>query len=81
VNGRHCAGILSTARPERVVLVDERVEGFFLERLNDLGELVRTTQHDTMDEAMQTAHSEYELSEWRACPDGINPLNFIEANG
>ena len=36
----------------KALLIHERVEGFFLERLTDRGESVGTTQHDTMDEAM-----------------------------
>jgi hypothetical protein len=53
------------------------VEGFFLKRLTDRGELVGTTQHDTMDEAMRQAYSEYVLSDWRSCPDDGDPLEYI----
>jgi len=45
-----------------------RVEGFFLERFNGRGELVGTTQHETMDEAMWQASSEYEIADWRSYP-------------
>jgi hypothetical protein len=81
-----CAEVLSvvpTARaalPQaKVVRVDERVEGFFLERLTDRGEPVGTTQHDTMDEAMWQAYSEYVLSDWTSCPDDVDPLEYIRA--
>src|SRR6478672_9475113 len=53
----------------KALFIDERVEGFFLERFNDRGELVGTTQHETMDEAMWQAYSEYELADWRSCPE------------
>jgi hypothetical protein len=63
----------------KVLLIDARVEGFFLERLNDRGELVGTTQHETMDEAMWQAHSEYEIPEWRSCPEDVDPLKYIRS--
>ena len=61
----------------KVLLIAERVEGFFLERLTDRGVHMGTTQHDTMDEAMQQAYSEYSLSDWRSCPDDVDPLDYI----
>lgn len=64
----------------KVLLIDERVDGFFLERLTDRGESAGTTQHDTMDEAMWQAYSEYVLSDWTSCPDGVDPLEFIRAH-
>jgi hypothetical protein len=57
-----------TGRPPpqvKVLLIAERVEGFFLARFTDRGELVGETQHDTLDEAMWQANSEY-----RASPGG-----------
>jgi hypothetical protein len=61
----------------KVVLIDIRVDGFFLERFTDLGKLVGETRHDTLDEAMWQAYSEYVLSDWRFCPDDVDPLEFI----
>jgi hypothetical protein len=56
------------------------VDGFFLERLTERGELVGTTRHDTMDEAMVQAYSEYDaISDWRLCPDGADPLEYLHA--
>ncbi len=63
----------------RVLLIHERVEGFFLERLTDRGESLGTTQHDTMDEAMWLAYSEYVLSDWTSCPDDTDPLEYIKS--
>jgi hypothetical protein len=64
----------------RVLLIAERVDGFFVERFTDSGELVSETQHETMDEAMQQVDSEYDaISEWRLCPDGADPLQYIRA--
>lgn len=64
----------------RVLLIAQRVDGFFLERLTDRGELVGATQHDTMDEAMDQAYSEYDaISDWRLCPDDTNPLEYIRS--
>jgi hypothetical protein len=81
VNTAHCAEVLSlTGRavpPAKVLLIHERAEGFFLERLTDRGESVGTTQHDTMDEAMWLAYSGYVLSDWASCPDDIDPLEYI----
>jgi hypothetical protein len=34
----------------KVLLIVERVEGFFLQRLTELGEHVGETQHDTLDD-------------------------------
>jgi NADPH-dependent FMN reductase len=64
----------------KVLFIDERVEGFFLERFNDRGELVGTTQHETMDEAMWQASSEYELADWRSCPEDVDPVAYIRAH-
>jgi hypothetical protein len=61
----------------KVLFVDERVEGFFLERFNDRGELVGATQHDTMDEAMSQAYSEFAVADWRSCPEDVNPVEYI----
>src|ERR1700760_180346 len=79
-------GELSDARTARrlpdakALFIDVRVEGFFLERFNDRGELVRTTQHETMDEAMWQAYSEYELADWRSCPEDVDPVAYIRAH-
>jgi hypothetical protein len=85
VNTTHCAEVLSLAQnrrpppPAKVLLIHERVEGFFLERLSDRGESLGTTQHDTMDEAMWLAYSEYVLSDWASCPDDTDPLEYIRS--
>ena len=63
----------------KVVLIDIRVDGFFLERLTDTGELEGETQYDTLDEAMWQAYSDYVLSDWSFCPDGVDPLEYIRA--
>ena len=71
---------VGTGRPlpqVKVLLIDARVDGFFLERVIDRGDSVGTTQHDTMDEAVQQAHSEYVLSDWTNCPDDVDPLEYI----
>src|ERR1700761_2331670 len=50
-----------------------RAGGWFLRRAihTQSGDLVGTTQHETMDEAMEQVYSEYNaISEWRLCPDG-----------
>jgi hypothetical protein len=53
------------------------VEGFFVERFDDRGVLLGATQHDTMDAAMAYAYSEYELADWKACPEGVDPVQYI----
>jgi hypothetical protein len=63
----------------KALFIDVRVEGFFLERFNDRGELAGTTQHETMDEAMWQAYSEYEISDWRSCPEDVDPVEYIRA--
>jgi hypothetical protein len=74
---------VGTRRPlpqVKVLLVAERVDGFFLERLTERGEIVGTTPHDTMDEAMDQAYSEYDaISDWRLCPDDADPLEYLHA--
>jgi hypothetical protein len=64
----------------KALFIDVRVEGFFLERFNDRGELVSTTQHETMDEAMSQAYSEYELADWRSCPEDVDPVDYLRAH-
>jgi hypothetical protein len=62
------------------LLIAERVDGFVLQRLTDRGEHVGDTQHDTLDEAMSYAFSEYDaISDWRFCPDDADPLAYIQA--
>jgi hypothetical protein len=74
---------VGTGRPlpqVKVLLITERVDGFVLQRLTDRGEHVGDTQHDTLDEAMSYAYSEYDaISEWRSCPDDVDPLAYIRA--
>jgi hypothetical protein len=78
----HCAEVSSLGQPTdvKVLFIDVRVEGFLLERFNDRGELVGTTQHDTMDEAMWQASSEYEISDWRSCPEDVDPVEYLRAH-
>jgi hypothetical protein len=74
---------VGTGRPlspvVKALFIDVRVEGFFLERFNDHGELVGTTQHETMDEAMSQAYSEFVIADWRACPEDVDPVAYIRA--
>ena len=85
LRGQSASGDLSdvetsrTPDPVKVVLIEIRVDGFFLERFTDRGELVGTTQHDTLDEAMWQAYSEYMLSDWSFCPEDVDPLEYIRA--
>lgn len=59
----------------KVLLIRERLEGFFLSRLSDGGEPVGDTQHDTLDEAMSEAYSQYDITPWKLCPDRIEPVD------
>ena len=74
---------VGTGRPlprSKVLLITERVAGFVLQRLTDRGEHVGDTQHDTPDEAMSYAYSEYDaISDWRSCPDDVDPLEYMRA--
>jgi hypothetical protein len=63
----------------KVLLIAERVDGFFLERLTDRGELVGATQHETMDEATWQAYSEFVIADWRSCPEDVDPVEYIRA--
>ena len=68
----------SPARSDvKVLVIRERVEGFFLSRLTDRGESAGQTQHDDLDEAMKQAYSEYDIDGWKFCPDGVDPLEYI----
>jgi hypothetical protein len=63
----------------KVLLIAQRVDGFFLERFTDRGEHVAETQHETLDDAMWQAYSEYDaISDWRLCPDDADPLEYIQ---
>src|SRR5690348_11404504 len=73
---------VGTGRPvpqAKALVIYERVEGFFLERLTDRGESAGTTRHDTMDEAMWLAYSEYVVSDWSPCPDDTDPLECVKS--
>ncbi len=74
---------VGTGRPlpqVKVLLIAERVDGFFIERFTDRGEHLGETQHDTLDEAMRHAYSEYDaISDWRFCPDDADPLEYVHA--
>lgn len=75
------AGTRRPPPPVKVLLIAERVDGFFLERLTEGGELVATTRHDTMDEAMDQVYSECDtISDWRLCPDDVDPLAYLRAH-
>jgi hypothetical protein len=64
----------------KALVIDPRVEGFFLQRFNDRGELMGATQHETMDEAMWQAYSEFEIGDWQSCPEDVDPLEFIRGH-
>jgi hypothetical protein len=74
---------VGTGRPlpqVKVLLIAQRLDGFFLERFTDHGERVGDTQHETLDEAMRQAYSEYDaISDWRFCPDDADPLEYVRA--
>ena len=82
---RESGPVPAPARPEasssvKVLLISQRPDGFFLERFNERDELVGETQHDELDAAMREAYSQYGLiSDWRLCPDGVEPLQYIRA--
>ena len=62
----------------KMLLITERPEGFFLRRFTEDGDAVQATQHETLDDAMHQAYSEYEsLSGWRFCPDDVDPLDYL----
>jgi hypothetical protein len=68
-----CSEVLSPS-PEppgvKFLRIGERVEGFFLQRLDERGESLGDLQFETMDEAMHHVYSKYhEISDWRFCPD------------
>jgi hypothetical protein len=71
-------GTARALQPEvKALFIDVRVDGFFLERFTDRGELAGATQHETMDEAMAQAYSEYVLSDWRSCPEDVDPVEYL----
>jgi hypothetical protein len=62
----------------KLLLITERLDGFFLERYNERREFLGDTRHDEMDDAMREAYSEYgPISDWRFCPDGVDPLDYL----
>jgi hypothetical protein len=80
-SGAFSAGACRPRPPAvRAIFIDVRVEGFFLERFDDRGELVATTQHETMDEAMWQAYSEFVIADWRSCPEDVDPVKYIRAH-
>ena len=84
---QHESGPLpAAAKPQptadvKVLLIVQRPDGFFLERFNERGELVGESQHDEMDDAMREAYSQCgPISDWRLCPDGVDPLEYIRTH-
>ncbi len=74
----YCAEVLSPTPDVQFLLISQRPDGFFLERFNKREELVGSTRHDEMDEAMREAYSEQgPISEWRLCPDDVDPLEYL----
>jgi hypothetical protein len=74
-----CAQVLGP-HAVKVLLVRERLEGFFLERLDEDGGVLGATQYETMDDAMREAYSEYgALSDWAFCPEDVNPVQYLRA--
>jgi hypothetical protein len=63
----------------KALFIDVRVDGFFLEEFDGRGELLGATRHDTMDEAIAYAHSEFKLADWEACPEDTDPLQYVRA--
>jgi hypothetical protein len=63
----------------KALFIDVRVEGFFLERFDDRGEVLAATQHETMDEAMWQAYSEFMIADWRSCPEDVDPVEYLRA--
>jgi hypothetical protein len=50
----------SAAPPSvKILLITERPDGFFLRRFTEDGNLAHDTQHETLDDAMHRAYSEY----------------------
>jgi hypothetical protein len=80
-SGDHLSDVGTHGPPPqvKVLLISERVDGFFLERFTDRGELVGDSQYETLDDAMRVAYSEYTISDWRFCPDDVDPLEYIRA--
>lgn len=80
-----CSEVLSPSPGQpgvKFLRIVERVDGFFLQRFDELGESLGDLQFETMDEAMVHVYSEYrEIADWRFCPDdtdgeppeGLNP--------
>jgi len=82
----YCAEVIGApgqpepSRDVKVLLISQRPDGFFLQRLNERGELLGETQHDELDDAMRHAYSEYgAISDWRLCPDDVDPLQYTRA--
>jgi hypothetical protein len=62
----------------KILLIAQKVDGFYLERFTDHGKRVGDTLHETLDDAMYQAYSEYDaISDWRLCPDDADPLQYI----
>jgi hypothetical protein len=79
----YCAEVLAPATGDtsaaRVLLIRERVEGFFIERLSGAGDALGATQHETLDEAMEYANSKLgPISDWRFCPPDVDPLVYLQ---
>jgi hypothetical protein len=61
------------------VFIDVGVEGFFLVVSTSSPRWLDVSQHETMDEAMWQAYSEYEFAGWRSCREDVDPVAYIRA--
>jgi hypothetical protein len=69
----YCAEVLAPAMV-KVLLIRQKVDGFYLERYTESGVFLGGTRHDEMDDAMREAYAAYDpISEWRLCPDAEYP--------
>ena len=67
-----------TAPSVKMLLITEKPDGFLLRRFTEDGNTADDTLHETLDDAMRQAYSEYEsLSDWRFCPDDVDPLDYL----
>lgn len=65
--------------PPRVLVIEERSEGFFIKRFTESGTFSGDTWHETFDDATHQATFEYDVptARWVVVPDEIiDPISF-----
>src|SRR5258708_1992452 len=69
----------SVVSEAKLLIIESKQDGVYLDRYSMIGELVADTWHKSVAEAKSQALFEYgkNLGDWKTIPDNHSPLNFV----